>query len=169
MALKLLAAALVTFCAAFAGRAFAASHMRAADALGMLMDDLQLLRSMTLERLLPMHSALAEMRFKPLRLAGEHMRRSSISAYDAWALVCDSERKRGGSLEYMTDDDASEVSKLFQALGSLSRRDHEAQYSQALSRLGKCEEAARQRGREKLRLYASLGALAGLAVSVMLI
>ncbi len=169
MAIKLLAAALLTFCAAFAGRAFASSHMRAADAIRMLMDDLQLLRSSTLERLLPMHGALAETRFKPLRLTGEHMQKSGVSAFDAWALVCESERGRGGSLEYMSDDDVTEVSKLFRALNSLGRRDHEAQYSQALSRLGKCEEAARQRGREKLRLYASLGALAGLAVSVMLI
>ena len=170
MVVKMMAALAVTAFAMLAGRAIGARAMRAADTLRLLMDELQTLRVLTLEKLMPMSAALMEMKFPPLRMTGELMcKGGALLPAAAWTQVEQRERVPDGALEDMSAEDAAEVTNLFDALTTLSRREHEERYAQTIVRLGRREETLRAAGRDKVKLYTSLGALAGLAVSVMLI
>ncbi len=170
MAFRLMLAALITICATLAGRTIAAGRIRHADDIRKLMDDLQMLRVFTLDRLLPMGSALGEMKFEALRLTGEEMRKHSReSVRAAWDQVCLNEKREGGCMEAFSDEETAAVSRLFDALGTIGKREHEAVYAGAIAELGKQEEAVRALGKEKLRLYTSLGALSGLAVGVLIV
>lgn len=170
MALRLILALMVTLFTALAGRALGSGRTRSADGLRALMDDLQALRSLTLERLLPIRAALLEMKLPCLQMTGREMTADgALLPAAAWARVSDRERAPGGKMEDFSDEDAGEVGALFEALSHLSRREQDAQYARTIARLGKREEEVRAAGREKSKLYTSLGALVGLMASVMLV
>lgn len=170
MAVRIVLVCALTLMAMFAGKGFAAASMKRADGVRILMDDLQLMRSLTLERLLPAAAALSEMKSPMLRSAGDRMRKNAaMSLKSAWDEEVQSRIREEGSLSLLSQSDAEEVSALFGALGSIGKRDHENLYANAIARLGKSEEEARRDAREKMKLYASLGALSGLAVGILLI
>ena len=170
MAIRLILALVVTLFTTLAGRALGSGQSRSADEIRLLMDDLQMLRLLTLERLLPIRAALLEMKLPCLRMTGEEMTADgTLLPAAAWARVAQRERAPGGKMEDLTEEDAGEVAALFEALHRLSRREQENQYARTIARLGRREESIRASGREKAKLYTSLGALTGLMVSVMLV
>lgn len=59
--------------AALVGRSLGTVPARRARVLREAMDALQILRIQMLERLLPLHAALAQARFEPFRMVGERM------------------------------------------------------------------------------------------------
>jgi len=73
------------------------------------------------------------------------------------------------ALQSYQQADAEELERLFQGLEVLGRSEHAEQYARTIERLGRREGELRAAGREKRRLYASLGAMTGLAVSILLI
>ena len=159
-----IAAALTTF-SYLAGRAFGGTPSREADSLRMLMDDLQMLRTLTLERLVPMGDALSEMRVPLLRQTGERMRKNvALTPGKAWAETVEAQK---GEPVPLPQADAEELERLFQGLEVLGRSEHAEQYARTIERLGRREGDLRAAGREKRRLYASLGAMTGLAVSIL--
>ena len=150
-----IAAALTTF-SYLAGRAFGGTPSREADSLRMLMDDLQMLRTLTLERLVPMGDALSEMRVPLLRQTGERMRKNvALTPGKAWAETVEAQK---GEPVPLPQADAEELERLFQGLEVLGRSEHAEQYARTIERLGRREGDLRAAGREKRRLYASLGA-----------
>ncbi len=164
---RLAIAAALTLFSYLAGRAFGGTPSREADTLRMLMDDLQMLRTLTLERLVPMGDALSEMRVSLLRQTGERMRKNaSLTPGRAWAEAVEAQRDEPVPLPQA---DAEELEQLFQGLEVLGRGEHAEQYARTIERLGRREGELRAAGREKKRLYASLGAMTGLAVSILLI
>ena len=164
---RLIIAAVLTLFSYLAGRAFGSAPSREADSLRMLMDDLQMLRTLTLERLVPMGDALSEMRVPLLRQAGERMRKNAaLTPQRAWAEAVEAQRDEPVPLPQV---DAEELERLFQGLEVLGRSEHAEQYARTIERLGRREGELRAAGRDKRRLYASLGAMTGLAVSILLI
>lgn len=164
---RLIIAAALTLFSYLAGRAFGGTTSREADLLRMLMDDLQMLRTLTLERLVPMGDALSEMRVPLLRQTGERMRRNAaLKPERAWSEAFEAQR---GEAVPLPQADAEELERLFQGLEVLGRGEHAEQYARTIERLGRREEELRAAGRDKRRLYASLGAMTGLAVSILLI
>lgn len=170
MAIRVLLALTVTLFTSLAGRALGGGQARSADEIRLLMDDLQTLRMLTLDRLLPVRAALLEMKLSYLRMTGEAMTADgTLLPGDAWARVAEKERTPGGKMENLSDEETGEVAALFESLNRLARREQEARYARAISQLGKREEFIRNSGREKKKLYTSLGALTGLMISVMLV
>lgn len=160
----------LTAFSALAGRALAGANIKRAAQLRVLMDDIQYLRAATLERLLPLSNALMEMKSPYLKLMSQKLGEEGVtSAQSGWASIKDAQLKRGGALEGYMEEDLEPLDALFAALSVSGRRVHEAQYAQALERLGRREEYYQVLGKEKLKLHTSLGALAGLALSVLLI
>lgn len=153
----------LTGLSAFAGRAFGNAASQDADGLRLLMDDLQLLRTLTLERLQPMGNALMEMKSRSLLLTGELMRADgTLSPERAWRRSTESESR-------LNDTVKEEIAALFASVEALGRKEHDLRYAQTIARLGKWEEELRSAGREKTKLYVSLGALIGLAVGILLL
>ncbi|MBQ3079139.1 MAG: hypothetical protein IJC48_03945 [Clostridia bacterium] len=170
MAVRLVLAAMLTACAMLAGRSIAGARIKHADDIRRMMDDLQLLRVLTIDRLLPMGNALAELKFPAFQMTGREMLkdgRKNLSA--AWKEIESRERREKGAMAGFTEEETGEISILFDAVGVIGRKDHEKAYADTIKRLGKMEEEVRSSGREKAKLYASLGALGGLAVSVLLV
>ena len=160
----------VTVLAALAGRALGRGRIQRADALRALADDLNLLKEWTVFRLMPMADALDKLRLPAMRMTAEAMRsHGSVSAAVAWMGVSARERGSGGSLEWMSAEENGEISGLFEALSTLGRKEHESRYEQTVTRIFQKEAEERKAGKEKMKLYTSLGALAGLAAGVLLI
>lgn len=163
MSFKWILALALTGFSAFAGRAIGNVSSRSADGVRLLMDDLQLLRTLTLERLQPMGNALMEMKSLSLVKTGEAMRTDgTLTAEKAWLKSIESDSETEDSVK-------DELAALFASLETLGRREHELRYGQSVARLGKIEEKLRAEGREKTKLYVSLGALFGLAVGILLL
>jgi len=167
MAVRIMLVCALAFSAMLAGRSFALAGIQRADTIRQLMDDLQMLRIYTVERLLPVSGALMEMKSAVFRMTGERMQRdAALSLKSAWEGTIQEKLGAESAVIKIGEDAEREISALFEAVEALPRRDHDAAYSASIARLGKYEEQERKNGREKMKLYASLGALAGLAAGV---
>lgn len=169
MAFRWIAALAMTGFSMLAGRTLGGRALRGAEQIRRLMDELQTLRVMTLDKLMPMSAALSESRLPVLRLMGEKMRKDgALAPEEAWTQAAAREREPGGCLEALGEEEIGLVTRLFEALTCLGRREHEERYEDTVARLGRREEEKRAAGRDKLKLFTYLGALTGLAVSVMI-
>ena len=163
--MRLALLALSAIGAALVGRSFAAACARRSQTLRKCMDALHILRIQMLERLLPLHAALAHARFEPLRQVGERVA-SGQDAAGAWRALLPSLRARGGALDCLTEEDAAALTALFDGLGAGTRAEQEALFSAALRELGRLEGEAARSGAEKGKLYTTLGFLCGLMLAI---
>ena len=163
-ALAVLAATL----AALIGRSLGAVPARRARVLREAMDALQILRVRMLERLLPLHTALAQSRFEAFRRTGERMA-AGEDANGAWRALLPALARRGGPLDCLSREDLAALTALFDGLGMGARAEQEGLLSGTARELGRLEAEAAKYGAEKARLYATLGLLFGLMLAVAFI
>lgn len=164
MVLRLVLGGVAIFCSALIGRAFGKGNVRRAKLLAETMDGMQLLKVHMLDRLLPLAAALEKSQSYVLREVGALMK--GCSAADAWQALRTREQKRNGRLDCLTAEDAEVLDTFFEALGASGRTEHKAIFDAAIKALGRLESAARKDGAEKVRLYTTLGALAGVAAVI---
>ncbi len=164
MSLKLAFSAISIVCCALIGRAFAKGNVRRARLLAEMMDGLQMLKVHMLDRLLPLNAALEKSQAYALRETGLLMR--GCGAREAWQKLREREMKRGGHLDSLQTDDFETLDAFFDALGSAGRSEHKAIFDAAIKSLGRLEDGVRKDSADRLRLYTTLGALAGVAVVI---
>lgn len=164
MGLRLVLGAVAIFCCALIGRAFAQGNVRRAKLLAETVDGMQLLKVHMLDRLLPLPAALEKSQAYLLKEVGVLMK--GCSARDAWQALSDREQKRGGCLDCIAAEDADVLDAFFDGLGSSGRSEHKAIFDSAIKALSRLEGVARKDGAEKVKLYTTLGALAGVAAVI---
>ena len=164
MGFRLALAAIVIFACALMGHAFAKGNVRRAKLLAETMDGMQFLKVHMLDRLLPLAAALEKSQAYILKEIGALMK--GCSAWDAWQALCLRERARGRQMDCLTEDDVDALNAFFDGLGGSGRSEHKAIFDSAIKTLGHLESAARKDGAEKVRLYTTLGALAGVAAVI---
>lgn len=151
--------------AALVGRSLGAVPARRARVLREAMDALQILRIQMLERLLPLHAALAQARFEPFRMVGERMAAGGDAA-GAWRVLLPTFSRRGGVLDCLAQEDMAALAALFEGLGVGARAEQEALLSKTARELGRLEGEAAKAGAEKGKLYTTLGLLCGLMLAI---
>lgn len=164
MGLKLILSAIAILCCALIGRAFAKGNVRRARLLTETMDGLKMLKVHMLDRLLPVGAALEKSQSYLLRETGLLMK--GCGAGEAWRALRERETKRGGRLDSLSTEDLEALDAFFDGLGSAGRSEHKAIFDAAVKALGRLESAARRDGAERVRLYTTLGALAGVALVI---
>lgn len=162
--LKLALGAISILCCALIGRAFAKGNARRARLLAETMDGLQMLKVHMLDRLLPLNAALEKSQSRLLRETGLLMR--GCGARKAWESLRAREVRRGGQLDSLSSNDLETLDAFFDGLGSAGRSEHKAIFDAAIKALGRLESGARKDGAERIRLYTTLGALAGVAAVI---
>ncbi len=165
--MKLVFACVIAIASMMIGRAYAGGGARRAGLLSGMMDALQIMRIAMLDRLLPLRTALAQSASPIFCSIGEQM--EARSAADAWREVRAAQRRRGGLIDCLAEEDLCALDALFDGLGSSGRAQQEVLISNALKTLGCLEAEARKKGHEKDRLYTTLGLLAGIAVAIAFI
>jgi stage III sporulation protein AB len=128
------------------------------------MDGLQMLKVHMLDRLLPLGAALEKSQSYLLKETGLLM--GNCGAREAWQALRSRETRRGGRLDSLTADDLETLDAFFDGLGSAGRSEHKAIFDAAIKALGRLEAGARKDGAERVRLYTTLGALAGVAILI---
>ena len=164
MGLKLMLSAISILCCALIGRAFANGNVRRARLLAETMDGLQMLKIHMLDRLLPLSAAFEKSQSYLLKETGLLM--TGCGAREAWQALRERETKRGGRLDSLSTDDLEALGAFFDGAGSTGRSEHKAIFDAAIKSLGRLESGARKDGAERVRLYTTLGALAGVAAVV---
>jgi stage III sporulation protein AB len=162
--LKLALGAIAILCSALIGRAFAKGNVRRAQLLAETMDGLQMLKVHMLDRLLPLNAALEKSQSYLLRETGLLM--NGCGAREAWQALRERETRRGGRLDSLLTDDLDTLDAFFDGLGSAGRNEHKAIFDAAIKALMRLESVARKAGAERVRLYTTLGALAGVAAVI---
>lgn len=164
MGVKLALGAIAIVCCALIGRAFGKGNVRRARLLAETMDGLQMLEVHMLDRLLPLSAALEKSQSYLLKETGLLM--VNCGAREAWQALRVRETRRGGRLDSLATDDLETLDAFFDGLGSAGRNEHKAIFDAAIKALGRLEAGARKDGAERVRLYTTLGALAGVAILI---
>ena len=164
---KLILACVIAIASMMIGRAYASGGARRARLLSGMMDALQIMRVMMLDRLMPLKTVLVQSASPVFRCIGKQMEDSS--AADAWRDVRTAQRQRGGLIDCLAEEDLCALDALFEGLGVSGRAQQEVLISNALKAFGCLEAEARKNGLEKSRLYTTLGLLAGIAIAIAFI
>lgn len=162
MALEIIISIIIIVLFAYSGRMAAYKNIRLADAVRHLQEDLKKLRNRTIEKRLTVNEALHTLEGGAFSRARDAMKGDrSMTLKSAW-------ETSGGIGEECSEENAL-VSMLFDSLENLSRMEQEKEYERTLSELKQLEEKKRREGREKIRLYTSLGALTGFCAVIFLV
>lgn len=162
MAFEIIIGGIVIALFAYAGRMFALKSIYLANVLRQLEEDLKRLKHRTYEKRLPVKEALLTLEgetFKKMRFLMKEDQDMTMKS--AW-------EQTGGEGEEFREENAL-VSILFDALENLGRMEQEKEYERALNDLKEMEERRRKEGKEKIKLYTSLGALIGFCAVVFLV
>ncbi|MBQ1256520.1 MAG: hypothetical protein IIX93_04515 [Clostridia bacterium] len=147
---------------AYAGRMTAIKNIRLADTVRRLEEDIKKLKNRTIEKRLPAYEALQSLgsdAFGKMRQSMKEDRNMTLKG--AWEAA-------GGAGEEFGEENQL-VSMLLDSLENLGRMEQEREYERALHELRQLEEKKRKEGKEKLKLYTSLGALTGLSAVIFLV
>lgn len=149
---------LIALCA-LSGRAAAMKRVYEADELANMQSDIELLKMLTLEKRQPVKQALSNLHYPAFKNMSLQLEKDdAVFVKDAWTRA---------SEEAKTDERAREIlDNLFEAAENLSRAFQEAQYDRALEALKALEWDKRKAGMEKVKLYTSLGAVAGVCALI---
>lgn len=150
------------------GNAMAAASRRRVRLLNSVLMGLKRLRLHMISMFEPLHQALAASGCAALEAVAGQMP-PGVSAAQAWAALCGTERRRGGRLDALAPEDMRALDMLFDQLGESGRDQQELLIGAACAALEVQLEAARQRAAEADRLYVSLGALTGLMIALILL
>lgn len=162
MAVKFIAGGLVILLCAITGRACAYQKIREADGIRHMQEDIKRLKNRTLERRLSASDALSALEGESfLKMRGYLKEDEALTLRGAW-------EKTGGAGNGCEEEN-SIVALLFDELENLGRAEQEKEFERALSDLRIREEKKRKEGREKIKLYTSLGALTGFCAVIFLV
>ncbi len=162
MALDIIIGMIVIILFAYAGRTAAYKNIRLADASRQLQEDIKRLRHRTIEKRLSANEALVMLESNAFSKMRKRMKEDkNMTLKGAW-------ESAGGAGEELHEENAL-VSILFDSLENLGRMEQEKEYERALHDLKELEEKKRKEGREKIRLYTSIGALTGLCAVIFLV
>ena len=162
MALEIITGIIIIVLFGYAGRTAALKNISFADRLRRLQEDIKRLKHRTMEKRLSANEALQTLEgevFSKMRMLMKED--GNMTLKGAW-------EKSGGAGEELKEENAL-ISILFDSLESLGRMEQEKEYERALNDLKAIEEKRRQEGKEKIKLYTSLGALTGLCAVIFLV
>ena len=150
------------------GSAMSGGVHRRVRTLESLIHGVKLLRVHMIGMFQPVPQALSAAECPLLEALSEAMT-PGISASAAWQAVRERERRRGGRLDAMTEQDIDALNTLFDGLGESGRDQQGILLSTACDTLERSLEAARSKAGEADRLYVPLGALTGLMAALLVI
>ena len=116
----------------------------------------------------PVSHALSAAECPLLEAVGEAMA-PGVSASEAWTMVRDRERRRGGRLDALTPEDLAALDRLFSGLGESGLDQQKLLLSETIGMLDRSLENARSRSGDADHLYVPLGALTGLMAALVVI
>ena len=167
MTLKLLMALTAVAGSAWIGHVMAGCALRRTRTLANLLEGLEMLRVQALDRLRPLPEALRAGSCPIFQRVGQAM--DSVGSAEAWRQTRQRETRRGGLLDCLTAEDLEALEALFDGLGISGRSGQSALLDGARKRFIVLEKEAREQGRDKDRLYTTLGLLGGLTLTVLLL
>ena len=162
MAVRLILVLVLASACALAGRMIARTGIMSADKLARMREDLTLIKEYTTIRLMPAADALLMTNTEIFVRMGEIMKKTGIMSPAEAFCEAYSQVDRDSAVYRI-------LSVLFEAVGTLSVKAHEAEYAKCCEALLCEERKVRKEGEEKLKLYTSLGALLGLSVGIFLL
>lgn len=161
------AACVMTAASAWGGRMMACAQARRAETLRELAAGVKRLKIEMLERRLPLHEALSLAGGAFGAAAGEM--EGGAPPEEAWRRARERLSQRGALLDSLTGDDCTALGRLFQGLGAGGLQSQRLVLSEAEEEISRLYDQARRKREEQGKLYASLGALGGLALALILL
>ena len=159
MALKIIMSAVLIAVCALTGRQTAIQHMYRADEVRRMQEDMKKLKTRTMDKKLPAGQALSDLEGRVYKRMKERMEKdNALSMKDAFLT-------EGGEGETFSGESAC-ISLLLGALENLRSHDQALEYERVLKDLERMEDERRKEGKEKLRLFTSLGVLTGIGIVI---
>lgn len=162
------AAAVLTLCGGACGRAMAGARRLRHLRLDALTGAVARLSLHMLEGLLPLKEALARTD-DPVFAAVSAQLSEGRAARAAWEAAKPALTARGGALAALTDADTAALDRFFEGAGRVGLDEQRLLLEETRAALARQADVARALSRDQSRLYGSLGLLAGLAFSILLI
>lgn len=161
------AACVMTAAGAWGGNMLAGAQKRRADALSQAHSGVKRLEIEMLEKRTPVREALAACG----GLFEETARRMEGGAPpgEAWTAAVKPLSMRGGLLDSLEEGDLTALGRLFGGLGVGGVQAQRLTLNEAAGELERLAGQARRKREEQGKLYASLGSLGGLALSLLLL
>lgn len=169
LVIKLCAAAALSICGMLIGRMLSQAHARRAAVLMDFEYSLNLLENRMLFERMPLAAALKASDASLFKQIGEYMEKSDVGAPAAWAAIEGEAFYRGGSLDGLTKEDKPAVTDFFLSLGASGLNDQKLLFSKTREMIKPLREASLGKYKEVSKLYSTLGALLGLAISILLL
>ncbi len=166
--IRLGAACALTVACGWGGRMLAAAQGRRAQALSGLHAGVKRLAAEMLERRLPLQEALSACG-EELFAAVARGLAAGNSPSAACAAAMGALGTRGQALDALDEGDVAALQRLFDRLGEGNVTVQRLLLEEAAEELQRLHGQARRRREEQGKLYASLGALTGLALALMLL
>lgn len=163
--LRFVAAAALSIACMLAGRAAAGARVRRAATLAALIEGLKRLEIDMLDKLLPLKEALMNGHAVP-RAVAEAMR--GCGAAEGWRRSRAALAARGGPLDCLTAEDLAALDALFDGLGATGSAQQRILIRGALEALAALRGEADRKAREESKLYSTLGLMAGLSLSILI-
>lgn len=162
------AACLMTAAGAWGGRLLAGAQERRASALREILGSVRRLEVDMLEKRLPLGEALRSCGGELMAAVAARMA-EGFAPEAACGAAAGRLRERGGALDCLEEGDMTAVRRLFGGLGGGGLQHQRVLLKDAEEELERLLGQARHRREEQGKLYASLGALGGLAMALMLL
>ena len=159
MAFKIIIGVLMIALCALSGRAAAMKSVYEADGIRKLQEDVLYLKTLTLHKKQLAAHALSRLKEPVFKRMSEYMNEEmSLSVKEAWV--------KAAEVENVGMDARKIMEMLFDAAESLTRDEQEAQYGRTRDDLKRLEQQKRKAGMERVKLYTSLGAVAGVCALI---
>lgn len=166
-AMRVGAACVMTAASAWGGKMLAGAQARRAETLKEALNGVRRLNVEMLERRMPLREAL-ELCGGAFEAAARRMEGGAPPG-EAWSRTAAELHARGGLLDSLQEGDMTALKRLFEGLGSGGVQAQRLVLNEAAEELECLWGQARRKREEQGRLYASLGALGGLALALLLL
>ena len=167
MAVKAGAACVMTAASAWGGKMLAGMQERRADMLRELLGAVRRLNIEMLEKRMPVREAMEACGGLFSQTAGQMEGGAPPGA--AFEKAAQALRERGEMLDCLEEGDMAALHRLFAGLGSGGIQAQRLVLNEAAEELERLAGQARRKREEQGKLYTSLGALGGLALSLLLL
>ena len=168
MGVRLGAACLMTAASAWGGRMLAGAQARRTEALREMLGGVRRLQVDMLDRRLPLGEALKACGGALMAATAERMA-EGLAPEEACGEAAAGLRERGGPLDCLEEGDMAAVKRLFGGLGEGGLEKQRVLLKDTEEELERLLRQARRKREEQGKLYASLGALGGLAMALLLL
>lgn len=129
---------------------------------------ISLLRYRTTDGLVPLEAILKSCECEPFVRLAEHLK-SQHDLEDAWTSLCESERRRGGVMDSLSDTDITTLGRLFSRLGRVGSAEQNAAIVACSNELSQELIAAREHSASIGKTYTSIGFLCGLSIAILML